>query len=78
MKSTKQKLLRAYQKNEKLSVYHHGETWYDLCRGPHLEFNKKIGKAFKLTKVSGAYWRGDSIMKCYKEFMEHVGAQKKN
>ena len=38
----------------------------------------KIGKAFKLTKVSGAYWRGDSKMKCFKEFMEHVGLQKKN
>ena len=46
--------------NEELSVYHHGDTWHDLCRGPHLESSSKIGKAFKLTKVSGAYWRGDS------------------
>merc|ERR1712023_572172 len=38
----------------------HGDTWYDLCRGPHLVSSSKIGKAFKLTKVSGAYWRGDS------------------
>ena len=43
-----------------LSVYHHGDTWHDLCRGPHLASSGKIGKAFKLTKVSGAYWRGDS------------------
>ncbi len=46
--------------NEELSVYHHGETWHDLCRGPHLVSSGKIGKAFKLMKVSGAYWRGDS------------------
>ena len=45
---------------EELSVYHHGETWHDLCRGPHLASSGKIGKAFKLTKVSGAYWRGNS------------------
>ena len=43
-----------------MSVYHHGDTWHDLCRGPHLASSGKIGKAFKLTKVSGAYWRGDS------------------
>ena len=46
--------------NEELSIYHHGDTWYDLCRGPHLASSGQIGKAFKLTKVSGAYWRGDS------------------
>ena len=42
------------------SIYHHGDTWHDLCRGPHLSSSGKIGKAFKLLKVSGAYWRGDS------------------
>ena len=36
------------------------EDFIDLCRGPHLVSSSKIGKAFKLTKVSGAYWRGDS------------------
>ena len=46
--------------NEELSIYHHGDTWHDLCRGPHLASSSKIGKAFKLTKVSGAYWRGNS------------------
>ena len=44
---------------QEVSVYHHGK-WHDLCRGPHLASTGKIGKAFKLTKVSGAYWRGDS------------------
>jgi|TARA_B100002052_G_scaffold263430_1_gene258578 threonyl-tRNA synthetase len=56
----KAEIIETIPKNEELSVYHHGDTWYDLCRGPHLTSSSKIGKAFKLTKVSGAYWRGDS------------------
>ncbi len=42
-----------------VSIYFHGK-WYDLCRGPHLLSTGKIGKYFKLTKVAGAYWRGNS------------------
>tara|TARA_B110000438_G_scaffold67326_1_gene67731 strand:+ start:1679 stop:3595 length:1917 start_codon:yes stop_codon:yes gene_type:complete len=45
--------------NEEISIYHHGK-WHDLCKGPHLPSTGKVGKAFKLTKVSGAYWRGNS------------------
>ena len=56
----KAEIIESIPKNEELSVYHHGDTWHDLCRGPHLVSSSKIGKAFKLTKVSGAYWRGDS------------------
>ena len=56
----KAEIIESIPKNEELSVYHHGNTWHDLCRGPHLASSSKIGKAFKLTKVSGAYWRGDS------------------
>ena len=56
----KAEIIESIPKNEELSVYHHGATWHDLCRGPHLSSSSKIGKAFKLTKVSGAYWRGDS------------------
>ena len=56
----KAEIIESIPKNEKLSIYHHGDTWHDLCRGPHLVSSGKIGKAFKLTKVSGAYWRGDS------------------
>ena len=56
----KAEIIESIPKNEELSVYHHGDTWHDLCRGPHLVSSGKIGKAFKLTKVSGAYWRGDS------------------
>ena len=56
----KAEIIESIPMNEELSVYHHGDTWHDLCRGPHLASSGKIGKAFKLTKVSGAYWRGDS------------------
>jgi threonyl-tRNA synthetase len=41
-----------------ISVYHQG-NWKDLCLGPHLPSTKAVGKAFKLTKLAGAYWRGD-------------------
>ena len=56
----KAEIIESIPKNEELSVYHHGDSWHDLCRGPHLASSSKIGKAFRLTKVSGAYWRGDS------------------
>ncbi|MCW1429452.1 threonine--tRNA ligase [Novosphingobium sp. JCM 18896] len=45
---------------EELTVYHSGSDWYDMCRGPHLPSTGKLDPAaFKLTRVSGAYWRGD-------------------
>ena len=56
----KAEIIESIPENEELTIYHHGDSWHDLCRGPHLESSGKIGKAFKLTKVSGAYWRGDS------------------
>ena len=52
-------IIESIPKNEEISVYYHG-SWHDLCRGPHLPSLGKIGKAFKLMKVAGAYWRGDS------------------
>ena len=55
----KAELIESIPEGEEVSVYFHGE-WHDLCRGPHLSSTGKIGKYFKLTKVSGAYWRGDS------------------
>jgi len=45
--------------DEELTIYHQGD-WTDLCRGPHLPSTGKLGHAFKLTKLSGAYWRGDA------------------
>ncbi|MES1157387.1 MAG: threonine--tRNA ligase [Alphaproteobacteria bacterium] len=44
---------------EPITVYSHGDKWGDLCRGPHLSSTGKLGKAFKLMKLAGAYWRGD-------------------
>ncbi|TCT24316.1 threonine--tRNA ligase [Thiobaca trueperi] len=44
---------------EAVSIYRQGD-WFDVCRGPHLPSTGKLGKGFKLTKVAGAYWRGDS------------------
>ncbi len=55
----KSELIESIPNDEEVSIYFHGE-WHDLCRGPHLSSTGKIGKFFKLTKVSGAYWRGDS------------------
>jgi len=55
----KAEIIESIPSSEEVSIYHHGR-WHDLCRGPHLASTGKIGKAFKLTKVSGAYWRGDS------------------
>ena len=55
---TKQKLLRYSRQSEILSLYQQGD-FVDLCRGPHVPSTGKL-KAFKLTKVAGAYWRGDS------------------
>ena len=55
----KAEIIKDISKEEEVSIYYHGK-WHDLCRGPHLPSTGKIGKAFKLLKVSGAYWRGDS------------------
>ncbi len=55
----KAELIASIPSNEDVSLYWHGE-WHDLCRGPHFRTTSEIGDAFKLTKISGAYWRGDA------------------
>ena len=45
---------------EPITLYAHADQWSDLCRGPHLPSTGKLPKAFKLMKLAGAYWRGDS------------------
>lgn len=55
----KAELIRSIPEGEDVSIYFHGE-WHDLCRGPHFATTAPIGDAFKLTKIAGAYWRGDS------------------
>lgn len=52
-------LLDAIPDGEAVKVYRQGD-WLDLCRGPHMRSTGDAGNAFKLTRVSGAYWRGDS------------------
>lgn len=54
----KAELIRDLPADEEISIYRQGE-WLDLCRGPHLRTTGDIGKAFRLMKVAGAYWRGD-------------------
>jgi threonyl-tRNA synthetase len=55
----KVELVDAIPKDQELKIYKQGD-WFDLCRGPHMTSTGKIGGAFKLMKVAGAYWRGDS------------------
>jgi threonyl-tRNA synthetase len=55
----KAEIIEAIPSNEPISLYRQGK-FIDLCRGPHLPSTGKLGKAFKLMKLAGAYWRGDS------------------
>ena len=55
----KTQIVEALPADEEISLYRQG-GFVDLCRGPHLPSTKKLGKAFKLMKLAGAYWRGDS------------------
>jgi threonyl-tRNA synthetase len=55
----KVELVDAIPGNEPIKIYFQGD-WFDLCRGPHMTSTGKVGNAFKLLKVAGAYWRGDS------------------
>ncbi len=55
----KAKIIEDIPAGEAITLYRQGE-FIDLCRGPHLPSTGKLGKAFKLTRVSGAYWRGDA------------------
>jgi threonyl-tRNA synthetase len=55
----KVELVDAIPEGQQINIYKQGD-WFDLCRGPHMTSTGKIGNAFKLMKVAGAYWRGDS------------------
>ncbi len=55
----KVELVDAIPPDQEIKIYRQGD-WFDLCRGPHMTSTGKVGNAFKLTKVAGAYWRGDS------------------
>ena len=55
----KVELVESIPADQELKIYKQGE-WFDLCRGPHMPSTGKVGTAFKLMKVAGAYWRGDA------------------
>lgn len=55
----KVELVDAIPEDQQIKIYKQGD-WFDLCRGPHMTSTSKVGNAFKLMKVAGAYWRGDS------------------
>src|SRR5436189_379305 len=55
----KVELIDAIAQDQAIKIYKQGD-WFDLCRGPHMTSTGKVGNAFRLTKVAGAYWRGDS------------------
>ncbi len=55
----KVELVDAIPADQDIKIYKQGQ-WFDLCRGPHMRTTRDVGQAFKLTKVAGAYWRGDS------------------
>src|SRR6266849_4117494 len=55
----KVELIDAIPQDQQIKIYKQGD-WFDLCRGPHMTSTAKVGNAFKLMKVAGAYWRGDS------------------
>ena len=57
--SFKVELVDAIPPGEPIKIYRQGD-WFDLCRGPHMPSTGHVGSAFKLMKVAGAYWRGDS------------------
>jgi threonyl-tRNA synthetase len=56
----KAEIIRDLPTDEPISIYKQGDKWMDLCLGPHLPSTGKLGKSFKLMKLAGAYWRGDS------------------
>lgn len=56
----KVELIRDLPPDQTIAVYSQGNEWEDLCRGPHFPSTGRVGKAFKVMKVAGAYWRGDS------------------
>ena len=56
----KMELIENLPENETISIYSLGDDWCDLCRGPHVKSSSELKNfAFKISRVSGAYWRGD-------------------
>ena len=74
----KVELIDAIPEGQDLKIYAQGD-WFDLCRGPHMTSTGKIGNAFKLMKVAGAYWRGDSQQPDAEAHLRHrLGRRRKS
>ncbi len=72
----KVQIIEAIPEGEKISIYRQGD-WFDVCRGPHLPSTGKLPKAYKLMKIAGAYWRGDSNNKMLQRIYGTAWADKK-
>ena len=73
----KVELIEDLPEGETISFYSQGE-FTDLCAGPHLMTTKPV-KAFKLTSLAGAYWRGErDIIKCFREFTELLSRKRQS
>jgi len=73
----KAEIIRDLPEDEVISLYRQGD-FTDLCRGPHVPSTKKVGDAFKLMKVAGAYWRGDSNNEMLQRIYATAWADKKD
>ena len=73
----KAEIIEDLPEGETISLYRQG-NFTDLCRGPHVPSTGKIGNAFKLTKVAGAYWRGDSTKEMLQRIYATAWADKKD
>lgn len=73
----KAEIIRDLPESETISLYRQG-TFTDLCRGPHVPSTAKVGDAFKLMKVAGAYWRGDSSKEMLQRIYATAWADKKD
>ena len=73
----KAEIIEDLPEGETISLYRQGD-FTDLCRGPHVPSTGKIGNAFKLTKVAGAYWRGDSTKEMLQRIYATAWADKKD
>jgi len=73
----KAEIIRDLPESETISLYRQG-SFTDLCRGPHVPSTGKIGDAFKLMKVAGAYWRGDSNKEMLQRIYATAWADKKD
>ena len=73
----KTELINEFPENEKITVYYTGDDFVDLCRGPHVESTNKLASmAYKINRVSGAYWRGNEKNKMLQRVYVYAFASK--